>query len=693
MKAQAADEGPGLMAALFILGFVVLAFEIFITRIASGYLTYHFAFLALSLTMLAFFLSGAHYLRQDGDGRSEWAKGMSLALPLSLIVFALMARIWPFTVFLPPFAGFAGFVALFSASYLTLYHLDRSKAASSSYASNLLGNGSGALFAVISMGSFTPFHGMLACALVSTALPLVGRGPQKRGAGLFIPALIVAIFASLALLSLDWNSENVMWERWNSFSYITVRNVSGPVLWGSGAGEEPASYLMQIDSNAATALLPEGDPDGVIARDITHFGYHLLGRNASVAIIGSGGGRDAIGAVEAGAGRVLAIEINPAIIEGARIFAPYENPGVELVQGDGREVVPESGERFDMIQLSLVDTWAAVSSGTFALTENYLYTREAAVSFMDALKSGGMLSITYWGATMPRIVAIAESALAALGVDDAAAHMLLVEAKDSDGATVSTLLVKREPFTEAERENAARIAAGLGFVIRDAVPGGERAATDDSPFVFFNMGGAGFLFIVFVALVGAGLAAMRLAGRKAKAEWLHGGAFFALIGMGYMAVETTFLQRLLLLLHDPTLTIALVFSSFLIFSAAGSLASGFSAMRKAALLLPLVLVLLALFWQDIVFAASGLAPGGAILLSIAAIAVPAFLMGIFFPSGFERMRKVAPGSEGFVWAVNGFASVLAPVLSLASAITLGFTASLLIAAALYACACSFRKLL
>ena len=134
---------------------------------------------------------------------------------------------------------------------------------------------------------------------------------------------------------------------------------------------------------------------------------YVVANPRSVLIIGAGGGMDVANAVNRGAERVVGVEINRQIIDLLNhefldfSGGIYRHPAVEIVHSDGRTYVERSGEKFDVIQLTLVDTFAAISSGALALAEDFLYTTEAFEAYVDHLSPDGILVL---GRTRPGIV-------------------------------------------------------------------------------------------------------------------------------------------------------------------------------------------------------------------------------------------------------------------------------------------------
>ena len=101
-------------------------------------------------------------------------------------------------------------------------------------------------------------------------------------------------------------------------------------------------------------------------------------------------------------------------------------PQVHLHVGDGRSFIRNAKEQYDVVQMTLVDTWASTAAGAFALSENSLYTTQAFREYFDHLKPDGMIAVTRWEFRQPRealrVVSVAMEALHHLGVADTSAE-------------------------------------------------------------------------------------------------------------------------------------------------------------------------------------------------------------------------------------------------------------------------------
>src|SRR5205823_10995211 len=224
------------------------------------------------------------------------------------------------------------------------------------------------------------------------------------------------------------------------------------------------------------------------------------------AIIGPGGGVDVLRALANGSKNVTAIEINPIIANDIMrgryadyAYHLYEGPEVHLHVQDGRSFIRNSKDKYDVIQMTLVDTWASTSAGAFALSENNLYTVEAFKEYFEHLKPDGMIAITRWEFKEPRealrVVSQGIEALREMGVADARHHFLVITDGDldRDGRPVA-VIIRKTPFTPEELQPAWLFLAGNPrlHVIYPAAPSpGVHEASLTACVPFYNLISAG----------------------------------------------------------------------------------------------------------------------------------------------------------------------------------------------------------
>jgi hypothetical protein len=193
-----------------------------------------------------------------------------------------------------------------------------------------------------------------------------------------------------------------------------------------------------------------------------------------------------------------------------------------------------------------------------------------------------------------------------------------------------------------------------------------------------------------VALVALPLVLRRrgagLGGREA-AGYL---AYFSALGVGFLLVEISFVQKYVLLLGYPTYSLSVTLASLLVFAAAGAAASRRLRARPRGFLLALLaataLLVLAenacLPWvRERLLAA----PLAARVAATAALQLPlGFALGMYFPTGIECLRRRAPALVPWAWAANGVASVASSVLAVLLAMAIGFSGVAVVAVAVYA---------
>jgi len=168
-------------------------------------------------------------------------------------------------------------------------------------------------------------------------------------------------------------------------------------------------------------------------------------------------------------------------------------------------------------------------------------------------------------------------------------------------------------------------------------------------------------------------------------------AYFFILGLAFLFIEIAFIQKFLLFLHHPLYAIAVVLSSFLVFSGLGSAWLGrvspdnrgkllSQAVTAIVVLGTVYLLSLGLLLEQL----ATLPDVMRILISVFLIAPLAFCMGMPFPLGLARLADYAPELIPWAWAINGCASVISAVLAALLAIHLGFTTVIAVALALYA---------
>jgi hypothetical protein len=549
-----------------------------------------------------------------------------------------------------------------------------------------------------------------------------------------------------------------LYERWNSYSRVRVEgdpaSLQRPSAWGLSSAYPTARRVhqlaMNIDATAGTVLTRwTGDPAEVehLRHDVTNVGYYIVPRPRAL-VVGTGGGRDVLSALTFGARSVVGVELNPNILKAVNgRFGEFtghldRDPRVRFVSDEARSYLARSGEEFDFIQISLIDTWAATAAGAFVLSENSLYTVEAWQRFIGRLSSQGVLSVSRWyfegrPAEVHRLTAIGVAALRSLGVVEPRRHLIVVRnsVENVDGQWpdgVGTLLLSRSPFPRSVVARIAEVSRDLHFQVMldpDHAADATLAAlvteesleavasrsplniappTDDSPF-FFNMLRPRDLLRLDLLATGQSshnLEAVFVLGVLLLAVFLLTGlcifvpllvasdrrvlvgarshlAYFAMIGFGFMLVEISQMQRLIVMLGHPTYALTVVLFATLLSSAAGSatterLVGSAGGARLLAPLIALVALLAAygLSTPVLLRAVEAWTTPGRIAVAVLMLSPLGFFMGTAFPLGMKLASASVPGLTPWLWGVNGAASVCASVLAIVVALGSSITMTL-----------------
>jgi hypothetical protein len=762
-----------------------LMLEVLDTRLLSVLTWYHLSFVAISVAMLGM-ASGAVLVFLGGAAFAP--ERAARVLPAATLAFAVAVALSHVGNLAIPIPGVSGAspreIAALGVATLVLavpfvlsgivvtVALTRTRAPIGVlYGADLVGAAAGCL-AIVWLLERTD---ITSSAFTAAALAALGGWCFARYTGrtAAVAAVVTVALAGAAVKNLTaadplgiiypkdqrlWFRHDVIeYSRWNAHSNVTVNRPTGTHVfyWGAAANapSTPATIAYAaIDGAAGTAITQwSGDPASLdwTRYDVTSVPYHL--RSGRVGIIGVGGGRDVLTAIAFRNAHVTGVEINEALLgalqERYRDFARVATyPGVTLVHDEARSYLTRTAERFDVLQMSLIDTWAATGAGAFTLTENGLYTRNGWQVFLRTLTPTGVFSVSRWFdpanvTETTRLVSLGVASLLDFGVAAPRAHLLLVT-RDR----VATLLVSPSPFTEEDRRRVdglretygfdvaaapwqqgtpttlARIAAAtsheaLAEATRDA-HFDYTAPTDRRPF-FFNMlkpraaflpknaGARGdgvvsgnlvatrtltALGLITAALVGAIVFwPLVHAGRPALASGVFGTAlaYFALIGFGFLFVQIPFLQRFSVYLGHPTYTFSIILFLMILSAGLGSFASERLdlAQRRRILAIPIAIAAAAALEVAAlqpVLTSTVAWPLAARSLVVALFVVPiSFLMGHCFPLGARLLGRHSDQVAAWMWGVNGACGVMASILAVMTSMWIAIDAGLLVAGALY----------
>jgi hypothetical protein len=769
------------LAGVALVSATLLMTELALTRIFSVVMYYHFAFLAISIALFGVSASGVvAYVARRRLARipTDTLLAVESLVYAATTVYALyylvrlrvgltytpenlrlMLEIYALAA-LPFFTG--GLVVTLAISRLTA----RINAV---YAADLIGAAGGCLILIPLLDRLgAPGVVLTAAALSAVAATAFAsrsaRAPVAVAGGVVVAAMLAGQISGIAAFDVvdtkGHRGDRVLFSKWNSFSRIGVyeRPHGNWSLSAAYQGPLPDTRYMDIDSAASTPILglqPDLSNAAYLRYELTALAYHLMERGGRAAppftalVIGPGGGRDLASALIFGAGRVDAVEINPIIADDVmrnrfKEFSGgiYTNPRVTIAVDDGRSFVRRTPNRYDVIQASLVDTWAATAAGAYTLTENTLYTVDAFNDYLDHLNDNGVLTITRWVFDGLRLVSLAQAACAERGWS--AAERLLIVRQDR----VATFMLKRNPFTADEVAHVRATAERLGFDVLyapntpqpahdedvDGTPTGDyarlivapdrrqfydayhqdiRPTTDDRPFFFhttklenqfdvafgrsmlFGNGLSALMTLlgISVALVVVFVIAPLLVADRGVTHprgWMAWLVYFSALGAGFMLIEVSVLQRFVLLLGHPVYSLTVTLFSLLLGTGLGAAWSrGFdertlrrSAARGLAVVAVLAIAVVALAGPLVVWAISF---SRTVRMAVAVVTlVPiGVALGIPMPTGLRMLSAKAPDLVAWAWGMNGALSVLGATLAIFIAMNWGFAVTLMVASATY----------
>jgi spermidine synthase len=705
-----------LLAGLALTSFSALLLEFALTRLFSVVLFYHFAFLAISIALLGLGAGGvfAYLLKARLSAFGTRTLAGRLCMANSVVVVVVLEIVLHTRVALEvSWANFGRLTALYLASAVPFFltgllfavvFAREPKRIPRLYGADLCGGALACLAVVPLLNRVGGPNVILVAAMAMAAAGMIwAEFAARRIAASLVVALVALIGANYSGRLFDivyakgifrdpaW----VEFARWNAISRVEV-------------DRQGQAKAIVIDADASTYIMNA---------DLSHWQgtewehnlmaappalANVLRPHGDFAIIGPGGGVDVLRAVANGSTSVTGIEINPIIATTImrERYADYslhlyQRPDVDIHVTDGRSFLRSSAKRFDVVQMTLVDTWASTAAGAFALSENNLYTVEAFHEYFEHLKPDGMVAITRWEFRHPRealrVVSVAMEALHRMGVANPARNFIVASQGelDADGIPV-VVLAKKTAFTAAEETAVIKhfdqyseldplylpsqpgnnpfselIASNDPYTFAGGYAYNVSPVTDNAPFFFFTLKASQILgehegidwkvnLGVLVLLLVLGISAVAvliflilpLALKSGKAR--HSALpllYFVAVGLGYIMVEIAFIQRFVLFLGHPTYALTVVIFLLMLSSGAGSLFSRLWLPRPEAGWVPLLLVVVTLL-ADVVFLPGRLAAlvgmdfGYRLFVSGVLLVPLGFVMGMPFPTGLRAFAAL-----------------------------------------------------
>jgi hypothetical protein len=737
-----------------------LVLQTALTRLFSVIFLYHFALVAVSSAMFGMAVGAVlvHLwprvfpVPQSQQRAADCASLMGIATVIGLLGCLYV----PFELSTNAL-GIAGFLAwmlfvvtpfLFSGLTVCLCLTRFPEIVGRLYAFDLAGAAVGCLVAAGLLNHVGPYNTVLLAAVLAGlgGWLMSTSGPRRMITGAIAGLLGLLLVGNLAsnhlkihyVLGRPYAPKDVRYELWNAFSYLFVSDPRDKmILWGPGERFKPSLFkpeymLLLMDTRAATRMIRfDGDYQAVswLNWDVISLA-HDLRPTGPVLVIGPGGGRDILAALIPSQGKrpVTGVEINPltrhVVMELEKDYNGLSKiPGVNYVNDEARSWLARDPNRYEVITVPLVDTWASTSAGAFALSENSLYTVEAFRLYLQHLESKGVLSVSRWwhqgsiGETH-RLLILAAEALRQQGITEPRQHLILAL-----GGDVVNLLASPTAFTADDEASLRRACADRGYQVllspsQCADPRFETflarpeaatawfgdvhldlsPTTDDRPYFFHSFSlrnlWSGNLSIitgnttaerdamVILSSLVAAVTAVALIfwiwplvqARNPSQRGLL--TYFACLGFGFMYFESAQLQRLNLFLGYPVYSITVVLFSLLLSSALGS---WWAEQRLRRHQFPLAgvafallgsLVLVNFFTLQALHTMAGATTPLRIAVAGLLMSMMGLPLGTMFPYGLQRAQQ-AQVPLAWCWALNGVASAAAAVYAIAFSLSYG----------------------
>ncbi len=647
IRSPIADEQVRWTQLYLGLGFTTLAtliLELSLTRIFSVVFYYHFAFLAISIALFGLGVGGVFSYVAVGKGNLYsrlgtfgLANGICVVLSLAFILSRPSGDLSSLTLAAVYFA--AAFPFFLAGTIVSIAIAEAIERVDRAYFFDLAGAATGCLVLIPFLNVFGGPNTVIAAGVfyaIGGAVWFHQAGRIRLRATAVLAALLLVMLmvanGKMHLLDVRVSKGQELppekFVAWNSFSRVGVTTDRG--------------YLsIVIDGDAATAIATHDwdhltpEERAGLASGGPAFPYWLRPGGKTL-VIGAGGGYDVARSLTSGSKDITAVEINPIIANTimrdkfrADSHDLYFRPEVRVFVEDGRSFVRGSTEKYDVLQATLVDTWASTAAGAFALSENNLYTTDAFYDYLSHLTDNGVMAFTRWGFDPPReslrLLSLAMVALNRLGETDPASHVMVARDDTSKlygwGAQ-DTVVISRKPFSKSDLQRARDFLATShmeGVYLPDTPPSNpfgqlltspdpqayERdypfdvsPVGDDRPFFFYtvqprdiskflasaNRSSADFkvnravplLFSVLTVSVWATLLILILPPMllKTRLPRVPGVTtflwYFLCLGAGYILVQVALIQKFVLLLAHPTYALTVIVFSMLVASGAGS---------------------------------------------------------------------------------------------------------------------------
>jgi hypothetical protein len=505
LNADVTERRPPVFAISLLLA-GALAYEVLLMRLFSIVQWHHFAYMVISLALLGYGVSGTFLslTQQWLLRRFDAAFCINLGLfGVASVACYLLAQRVPFNAeavlwdLRQPLRLLIMYLLLatpffFAANAVALAFIGFRGQIARVYAADLFGAGLGSLSVIVLLLLQAPLPALGIVGALGMASLLVAVWQLRTARRVMLSVAAIGAALALVLITQHAKLELSPYKDLNQILRIAgtrivsessgplgllsvVESKQAPLRHAPGlslmAPDEPPEQVAVFSDGAGMTAINDGNADPKAYRYLDQLTWSLpyhLAAPRKVLVLGAGGGTEVLQARRYGAADIDAVELNPQMIDLVR--GPYgdfsghlySQTGVHVHAAEARGFVATGADRYDLIQLPLLDSFAASAAGLYALNESYLYTVEALSTFIEHLNPDGYLAISRWINLPPRdmlkLFATAAAALQQMGVTDPGERLILIR-----GWQTGTLLIKNGAVTPGDVDMVRRFAAARAF--------------------------------------------------------------------------------------------------------------------------------------------------------------------------------------------------------------------------------------
>ncbi len=731
-----------LLLGIGMLSTSLFMYEIVLSRLFSTILPYHFAFLILSTAILGMGMGSIVELKKmKRSGYNDFPE-VNLSILMLLISWSMLGSFlfmyfMPFISVIYVYIGIAAIPYIFAGGFFTNLFTTHGRYSNKIYFSDLIGAGLASVLCIgifYYMGFTLSINIIFILVFLSSLIFSVNSGKNihmalSGGAAILFMLITLTVntagilennftayltspFTSLARVKNSGRTAGITYTKWDGFARTDVIEI-----------EEEQDYRIVTTNGAANTLMVryDGENDFHNLKEEIDYIPYLLKDEPKVAIIGAGGGRDVLQAIIGGAKEVDAIEINRSTVEAVKDMGDfngniYENPKVNVIVGDGRSILEKSNKKYDIIFLSMVMTGAAQANG-YALAENYIYTKEAFQTYYDHLTPDG--KIVFVGHNTMDMQKIANTSLKLLKDNNVSRenfkkHIFIGGKGHESMLHMPLVMVSKLPLGMEEITRIKMFFNDNDYLILNLsgteytnyisdISDGKisldevikrskyevKPSTDNSPFFYNFQKGIPVVFWLILSII-FGFIFIYFRRYLKEREVRDGAVQFSLLGMGFMMVEVSIIQKMTIYLEHPTTAFVTTIATLLIGAGIGSFFSNnklyiredgrhYGALASMASIIS-TLILVTLFHGS----AFSLTLTKKLLIVIPMLLVNGFFMGMIFPYSISTLKSL--GREEHIpifYGINGVFSMIGTIIAILISMKIGITAALLLGGIFY----------